>query len=56
MIRLIRELAKINKEVNVLLNPSNVITLTKIEDAYIGSRYLPRRYLKEEVKANVRFR
>jgi len=55
LIRLIKELAKINKEVNVLLGPNNIIMLTKIEDAYIGSRYLPRRYLKEEVEAMLDF-
>jgi uncharacterized protein (UPF0305 family) len=29
--------------------------LTKIEDAYIGSRYLPRRYERAEVEAMLRF-
>jgi hypothetical protein len=29
--------------------------LTKIEDAYISSRYLPRRYDEREVKVVLRF-
>lgn len=29
--------------------------ITKIEDAYIGSRYLPRRYEKEEVEAMLKY-
>lgn len=29
--------------------------LTKIEDAYIGSRYLLRRYEREEVEAMLRY-
>jgi HEPN domain-containing protein len=29
--------------------------LTKIEDAYIGSRYLPRRYEREEVEAMLKY-
>ncbi|MEM2743325.1 MAG: HEPN domain-containing protein, partial [Candidatus Methanomethylicaceae archaeon] len=49
IIRLIRELSKINVRANKLLQ--DIIMITKIEDAYIGSRYLPRRYEKEEVEA-----
>jgi uncharacterized protein (UPF0305 family) len=33
----------------------DIIMLTKIEDAYIGSRYLPRRYEKEEVEAMLKY-
>jgi hypothetical protein len=33
----------------------DVVMLTKIEDAYIGSRYLPRRYEREEVEAMLRY-
>ena len=29
--------------------------ITKIEDAYIGSRYLPRRYEKDEVEAMLKY-
>jgi uncharacterized protein (UPF0305 family) len=29
--------------------------LTKIDDAYIGSRYLPRRYSRIEVEAMMKF-
>lgn len=29
--------------------------LTKVEDAYIGSRYLPRRYERREVEEILRF-
>jgi HEPN domain-containing protein len=31
------------------------VYLTKIEDAYIGARYLPRRYEKNEVKTMLDF-
>jgi len=54
-VRLIRELAKLDERVKVLLEPENVVMLTKIEDAYIGARYLPRRYLREEVEAMLSF-
>ncbi|MEZ0346098.1 MAG: HEPN domain-containing protein [Infirmifilum sp.] len=53
IVRLVRELAKISKSVERLLE--DIIMLTKIEDAYIGSRYLPRRYEREEVEAMLRF-
>jgi len=55
LVRLIRELAKLDERVKVLLEPENVVMLTKIEDAYIGARYLPRRYLREEVEAMLSF-
>jgi HEPN domain-containing protein len=38
---------------HILLN--DIVMLTKIEDAYIGSRYLPRRYERAEVEAMLRF-
>ncbi len=53
--RLIRELARISKNVEELLRPENVLMITRIEDAYIGARYLPRRYLREEVEAMLEF-
>jgi HEPN domain-containing protein len=53
ILRLIRELSKITREVETLLN--DIVMLTKIEDAYIGSRYLPRRYERAEVEAMLRF-
>lgn len=53
ILRLIRELAKIDKRAGELLK--DVIIVTKIEDAYIGARYLPRRYEKEEVEAMLRY-
>ena len=54
--RLLRELSKISGKVGELLTePESIIMLTKIEDAYIGARYLPRRYLKEEVEAMLKY-
>lgn len=56
IIRLLRELSKLEPELNELLNnESHIIFLTKIEDAYIGSRYLPRRYEEKEVKTILKF-
>jgi HEPN domain-containing protein len=49
-------LSSISQEVNTLLeDDENFIILTKIEDAYISSRYLPRRYDEREVKVVLRF-
>jgi len=53
LIRLVKELAKIARGAEKLLE--DILILTKIEDAYIGSRYLPRRYEREEVEAMLRF-
>jgi len=53
LIRLVRELAKAAEGAGRLLE--DVVMLTKIEDAYIGSRYLPRRYEREEVEAMLRY-
>ena len=53
ILRLIRELSKITRKVETLLN--DIVMLTKIEEAYIGSRYLPRRYERAEVEAMLRF-
>ncbi len=56
IIRLLRELSKVSKDVEVLLKSREaIIYLTKIEDAYIGARYLPRRYEEIEVKEMLRF-
>ena len=51
--RLVRELARIDGRAERLM--SDVVMLTKLEDAYIGARYLPRRYLREEVEAMLRY-
>jgi HEPN domain-containing protein len=53
LIRLVRELAKAAEGAGRLLE--DVVMLTKIEDAYIGSRHLPRRYEREEVEAMLRY-
>ena len=53
--RLVRELSKIDRSVEQLLSRENIPMITKIEDAYIGARYLPRRYFREEVEAMLRF-
>jgi HEPN domain-containing protein len=53
LIRLVRELAKAAEGAGRLLE--DVVMLTKIEDAYIGSRYPPRRYEREEVEAMLRY-
>ena len=56
LMRLLRELSKAVPERNLtsFIN-SNVMYLTKIEDAYIGSRYLPRIYERREVEELLRF-
>ncbi|MEM2259601.1 MAG: HEPN domain-containing protein [Candidatus Methanomethylicaceae archaeon] len=53
IIRLIKELSKIDVRANKLLQ--DIIMITKIEDAYIGSRYLSRRYEKEEVETMLKY-
>jgi HEPN domain-containing protein len=53
LIRLVRELAKVAEGAKRLLG--DIVMLTKIEDAYIGSRCLPRRYEKEEVEAMLKY-
>ena len=53
LIRLVRELAKAAEGAKRLLE--DIVMLTKIEDSYIGSRYLPRRYEKEEVEAMLKY-
>ncbi len=54
--KLLRDLSKIAPEVSPLLeNEDSILLLTKLEDAYIGARYLPRRYEEVEVKALLRY-
>lgn len=55
IIRLLRELSKLDERAGVLLSGENVLMVARIEDAYIGSRHLPRRYPREEVEAMLRF-
>ena len=51
IIRLLRVLDKLVPEKNLArFIDSEIILLTKMEDAYIGSRYLPRRYERREVE------
>ncbi|MEM0329531.1 MAG: HEPN domain-containing protein [Nitrososphaerota archaeon] len=51
IIRLLRDLDKLVPEKNLArFIDSEIILLTKMEDAYIGSRYLPRRYERREVE------
>jgi HEPN domain-containing protein len=53
---LLHLLSSISKEIkNFLENSNNILYLTKIEDAYIGARYLPRLYEESEVKDMLRF-
>ncbi|MCX8205114.1 MAG: HEPN domain-containing protein [Candidatus Nezhaarchaeota archaeon] len=53
IVKLARELSKIDHRAGRLLQ--DVVIVTKIEDAYIGSRYLPRRYEREEVEAMLKY-
>ncbi len=53
LIRLIRELAKVTKDAERLID--DIIMITKIEDSYIGSRYLPRRYERAEVEVMLKY-
>lgn len=54
--RLVDVLSRIEPNVGAMLErEDHVIMLTKLEDAYIGARYLPRRYSEVEVRALYRF-
>jgi len=54
--RLINELSKINPKIRELIEKEDyLILLTKLEDAYIGARYLPRRYSEVEARILYRF-
>ena len=56
IIRLLRELSRITPGLQEFLkNAENMLYLTKVEDAYIGARYLPRRYEESEVKSMLKF-
>jgi len=56
IIRLIREFSRIFPDLQPLLDDAdNMVYLTKIDDAYIGARYLPRRYEEGEVRSILRF-
>jgi len=56
IIRLIRELSRISSGLqSILEDADNMVYLTKIEDAYIGARYLPRRYEESEVRSMLKF-
>jgi hypothetical protein len=54
--RLADELAKLEPQIKTLLDgEDNMLLLTKLEDAYIGARHLPRKYRELEVEAMLRF-
>lgn len=56
ILRLLRELGKLASEKALTsFIDSQIMFLTRIEDAYIASRYLPRRYEKKEVKELLKF-
>ena len=56
IIRLIRLLSTVSPSLGTLLEgENNILYLTRIEDAYIGARYLPRRYEESEVRGMLRF-
>ena len=51
-----RSLSKVEPKLSSLLEDGESFTmLTKLEDAYVGSRYLPRRYGEREVRVVMRF-
>ncbi|MHA1596428.1 MAG: HEPN domain-containing protein [Candidatus Asgardarchaeia archaeon] len=56
MRELVKRLSLYDRRVRILLEDENsLLYLTKIEDAYIASRYLPRRYDEREVLDTLRF-
>ena len=56
LLRLLRELDKLEPRKNVgSLIDSELMFLTRIEDAYIVARYLPRRYERKEVEELLKF-
>jgi len=53
---LLAKIAEFDQSVNVLLTKeTNLLYITKLEDAYIVSRYVPRSYTREEVVALRKF-
>jgi len=55
IMRLIRMLSETSGNLSELLRGDRILYLTKIEDAYIGARYLPRRYEESEVRSMLKF-
>jgi len=55
LMTLIRLLANVTSGLEVLFEGENILMITKIEDANIGARYMPRRYEKEEVEEMLKF-
>lgn len=55
LIKLLRLLSNISGGLDMLFEGRNIVMLTKIEDAYIGARYLARRYEKGEVEEMLKF-
>ena len=56
LLRLLRELDKLEPEKSLgSFIDSELMFLTRIEDAYIVSRYLPRRYERREVEELLKF-
>lgn len=54
--RLVGELSQLSPDLKPLLdNEENILYLTKIDDFYIGARYLPRRIERIEVKGALKF-
>jgi HEPN domain-containing protein len=53
---LLRLLSGMSRDVKAFIeNSNNILYLTKIEDAYVGARYLPRPYEESEVKDMLKF-
>ena len=55
IMRLIRMLSETSGNLSELLRGDRILYLTKIEDAHIGARYLPRRYEESEVRSMLKF-
>ncbi|MEM3874670.1 MAG: HEPN domain-containing protein [Candidatus Bathyarchaeia archaeon] len=56
IIGLLRLLSGISWDAKTFVeDANNILYLTKIEDAYIGARYLPRSYEETEVKGMLKF-
>lgn len=55
LMTLTRLLANVTSGLEVLFEGKNILMITKIEDANIGARYIPRRYEKKEVEEMLKF-
>lgn len=55
LLRLMRDLSKASGGSLDEFIENELILITKLEDAYIGARYLPRRYEKKEVEELLSF-